>query len=239
MSFSRVLKVLVVQGLIVILASVLVAWGLLLLGHQELLQSSAARAAARFRSVGLFAILSLTLPVTLLVSGLLLRARLRSRVTTEPRKPRRAVVLAGMAGGLVIAAGAALIGWLATLAQMSIPEQPWILTVLRSEPGPLLAIFVVAGTIVAPLGEELFYRGWVFPFLAEDSVPLAYLGSAVLFAIAHGHPVAFVDYLFMGAVLAALYRWSGTLWAPVLAHATNNAVVFGFRWLLLSGTLAL
>ncbi len=239
MSFSRVFRVVCVQALIVVLASVLVAGGLVLLGHQELLHSSAARAAARLKSVGLFAVLTLSLPLTLLASGFWLRARLRRRVPAPPRKPRRAVVVAGVAGGLVIAAGAALIGWLAALAQMPIPEQPWILTVLRSEPGPLLALFVLAGTIVAPIGEELFYRGWVFPFLAEESVPLAYLGSAVLFAVAHGHPVAFVDYLLMGGVLAALYRWSGTLWAPVLAHATNNAVVFGVRWLLLSGTLAL
>lgn len=238
MSFNRMFRVLIVQGFVVVLASVFVAGVLVLLGHQALLQSSAARAAALLKSVELFALLTLSLPVTLLIIGYLLRARLRARVQIERRKTRAAVVVAGVCGGVVIAAGAALIGWLAALAQMPIPEQPWIVTILQAEPGPFLAVLVLAGTVVAPIGEELFYRGWVFPFLAEDSVPLAYVGSAMLFAVAHAHPVAFVDYLLMGGVLAALYRWSGSLWTPILAHATNNALVFGVRWLLLSGTLA-
>jgi membrane protease YdiL (CAAX protease family) len=84
----------------------------------------------------------------------------------------------------------------------------------------------------APLGEELFFRGFAFPLLAwrdpkEQSAlrsPLvAALVSGALFSFIHLDPVGFVGLMEIGVWLAVLRWGSGSLYAALLGHALNNA----------------
>ncbi|SOD57130.1 CPBP family intramembrane glutamic endopeptidase [Pseudoxanthomonas wuyuanensis] len=96
-----------------------------------------------------------------------------------------------------------------------------------------LTVFVV---LLAPAYEELLFRRVLFGRLWAAGRPLlGMLLSALAFALAHELPGAtgkgalatgflLLVYMLMGMLFAWLYRRTGTLWAPVAAHALNNAL---------------
>lgn len=96
--------------------------------------------------------------------------------------------------------------------------------------GRQLIEYLVAGFAVIVLGpvvEELFFRGYVFnAYLAEKGARTAYLGSALAFGVAHVLPTLVLGIFGMGLILAFIYRRSGTIVAPVVAHGLNNAIAF-------------
>jgi membrane protease YdiL (CAAX protease family) len=92
----------------------------------------------------------------------------------------------------------------------------------------LPAATIVTLSIIVPIAEEIFFRGWLQNALAQElgpqlrrfTVPLA----ACVFAAAHvGSP--FVPQLAVGLVTAWLYSRSGALLPAVLAHVISNALV--------------
>src|SRR5260370_14829441 len=84
---------------------------------------------------------------------------------------------------------------------------------------------VITVTLAAPLGEELFFRGFVFPALSRSwGVVAGLLISGALFSLLHMDPVGFVGLMEIGIMLAALRYWSGSLWAAILGHALNNGI---------------
>ncbi len=79
--------------------------------------------------------------------------------------------------------------------------------------------------IAAPLGEELFFRGFAFPALSRTmGVAAGIVVSGVLFSLLHLDPVGFVGLMEIGIVLAALRHWSGSIWPAVIGHAVNNGI---------------
>jgi membrane protease YdiL (CAAX protease family) len=86
------------------------------------------------------------------------------------------------------------------------------------------AIFVGA-VILAPLGEEFFFRGWVFGAARRFGGPLAaVLWSAISFSVYHFDPAHAVAILPLAIWLSWL-RWvTGSIWPCVLAHALNNLI---------------
>ena len=103
--------------------------------------------------------------------------------------------------------------------------------IFSANAAPMLATVVIA----APLGEELFFRGFAFPALTRSwGVFWAAVGSAILFSSLHMDPVGFVGLMEIGMLLVALRHWSGSLWAPIIGHAVNNGIagaafVLGFE----------
>jgi membrane protease YdiL (CAAX protease family) len=98
---------------------------------------------------------------------------------------------------------------------------------LRTLPLGHFLIVAFAGAVVAPIVEELFFRGYVFhAYLAEKGVRTAYVGSAAIFSAVHGELTLLVGFFFMGLVLAYLYRRTGSIIAPVFAHLLNNSLAF-------------
>lgn len=83
---------------------------------------------------------------------------------------------------------------------------------------------LITGAVVAPLAEEPLFRGLVLAGLAQR-VPFAAAAvvSSLLFALTHGVGVL-APIFALGLGLAYLYRRTGTLWAPILAHALVNAI---------------
>jgi len=92
------------------------------------------------------------------------------------------------------------------------------------DPVPLIVLSVSA-VALAPLAEELLFRGFVFRRIAArgGSMPEAYALSAAAFASIHLNPAGFVIYTWLGLVFADAYRRSGRLWVAMLVHAGNNA----------------
>lgn len=81
--------------------------------------------------------------------------------------------------------------------------------------------------IVAPLTEELLFRGVLFTGLVQRMAPeWAALISAVAFSVVHLRPWGLISGLIVGYALAILYYRSKTLWAPIIAHGVINGTVF-------------
>src|SRR5581483_8025911 len=84
----------------------------------------------------------------------------------------------------------------------------------------LLAFFLIA--MVAPVVEELLFRGVVAESLRKNRAPVALGVSSLLFALAHLHSLRY--YTVCGLVLGLLY-WRRGLWASIAAHATFNGAL--------------
>jgi hypothetical protein len=89
------------------------------------------------------------------------------------------------------------------------------------------AWIALLAVVAAPLFEEYLFRGLVFKGLRRTMTPaFAILASAAIFAIVHP-PVSFVPVFGLGVAAALAFEGSGSLLAPILAHAIyNGAVVF-------------
>ncbi len=84
---------------------------------------------------------------------------------------------------------------------------------------------MLAIVVLAPIAEELFFRGVVFnAFLRERGPRLAYLGSAALFAVIHLSIVALLPIFLLGLALAWVYHRAGSLIAPIVMHAVVNGL---------------
>jgi uncharacterized protein len=80
---------------------------------------------------------------------------------------------------------------------------------------------------VAPLSEELFFRGMVFAGLRTRlSLWPAALASGAIFGLPHvpTGPLAALLLVIFGAALAWLYERTGSLWPCIFLHTLNNSI---------------
>ena len=100
------------------------------------------------------------------------------------------------------------------------PSSPVDELVQRGDP----AVLLVALVFVAPIAEELFFRGVVFnAWEREHGVWVAVYGSAALFAAIHGL-FLFAPILVLGILLAQVYRRTRSLPTTMAMHAGFNAI---------------
>ena len=97
--------------------------------------------------------------------------------------------------------------------------------------GPLVAVRWIGAALIVPVMEELFWRSFLMRWIQHprfEAVDPRRIGlkaivlSTFVFMLAHT--------LWLAAVIAGLaYAWlyvrSGTLWAPVIAHAVTNGAL--------------
>jgi uncharacterized protein len=85
----------------------------------------------------------------------------------------------------------------------------------------------VAVVVVAPLAEELFFRGLLFGALRQFwGLWPALLVSGLAFSAVHLNLSVMVPYALIGIVFAWSYHRSGSLWTPIAAHAIVNGIAF-------------
>ncbi|MFO1081380.1 MAG: type II CAAX endopeptidase family protein [Reyranellaceae bacterium] len=93
------------------------------------------------------------------------------------------------------------------------------------------ALFVAALAIMAglaPLAEELVFRGLLYGWLAGLwGTRVAWLISSLAFAAAHVELAHVLLVLPLGLWLGWLRRRSGSLWPSLVAHMLNNALAVG------------
>lgn len=84
--------------------------------------------------------------------------------------------------------------------------------------------FFVVGAILAPLVEEIFFRGFLFQgFRARYSWVSAMLLSSAIFAVAHLDLASLVPTFVLGNLLAYLYQRSNSVWPGVILHMLVNS----------------
>lgn len=95
----------------------------------------------------------------------------------------------------------------------------------------LVALGIVT-IILAPVAEETLFRGVLYPTIKQYGFPRAALwGTSALFALIHFNVAIFVPLLLLALLLVWLYEKTDNLLAPIVAHATFNAVNFAMFFL--------
>jgi len=83
----------------------------------------------------------------------------------------------------------------------------------------------VATVIMAPLLEELFFRGYLFRLLKQSYGALsAMVINGLIFGVIHNNLFALLPLWVFGAALAWSYQRSGRIIYPILAHALFNGM---------------
>lgn len=86
---------------------------------------------------------------------------------------------------------------------------------------------VLLTIIIAPIVEEVLFRGWMLPMMVARGVPtvFAILISALAFGLIHIQQglLVITTTFFLGLALGAARMITGRVAAPVLGHMANNA----------------
>lgn len=117
------------------------------------------------------------------------------------------------------------LAWTALLKAVGLPAQPQDLIGILSSvqsPAVLIAMLFVA-CVLAPLNEELLFRGVVFRSLRlRFGRGIALAVSGLLFGAMHFNLAGFVPLALLGVALAIAYEHSGDIRVPIIAHALFN-----------------
>jgi membrane protease YdiL (CAAX protease family) len=141
----------------------------------------------------------------------------------------------------VLALGFSRISWTATLSLFVwltivgegitaftlawFPEQmvEQLLTAFTPESVLSWLIFLVMATLIAPIGEEIVFRGFILNSYAQAiGAHRAVWVSAILFGLAHHSPPHVVAAFFSGLIFARFVIAGGSLWASIVAHGLVN-----------------
>jgi len=92
-------------------------------------------------------------------------------------------------------------------------------------PRDLLVSIVLVG-LLAAIGEEIFFRGILQRIFIQifKSPWLGILVTAAIFSAVHGQFLGFIPRMILGAVLGALYWYSGSLIIAMVGHFVFNVV---------------
>lgn len=147
-----------------------------------------------------------------------------------PTRTTGTMIAIGLATGVGVTIVAYTVNALAVLATGT--EEPVEQQLLQDAlaGGLPLALVLVVAVVVAPLTEEVVFRGVLFRAMADriNLVVGAVLSSAI-FAVIHievvlSQPLALLGLFTVGLLLAVAYHLTGNLMVPILGHAVFNAV---------------
>lgn len=133
-----------------------------------------------------------------------------------------AVLLVGFL--VVTAAWVTLVG--ADDAQETLPQELGV-----DESDVALISVAILVCVLAPLAEEIFFRGYFFTALRSwRGLWPAALVTGLVFGVIHAgssDPAFLVPLATLGAGLCLLYARTGSLYPCIAAHALNNSIAFG------------
>jgi membrane protease YdiL (CAAX protease family) len=135
--------------------------------------------------------------------------------------------MAGLRRGALWSAGFALAAGIGMGLGFLLGHNPllWIKAPLPRE-FPLLMTFIIVGGLVAPMAEELCFRGILYTYFRRWGIPCAVSVSTIIFVALHCvHGIPIVQ-IIGGLVFAAAYEISGNLLVPVTIHVLGNLAIF-------------
>jgi membrane protease YdiL (CAAX protease family) len=92
--------------------------------------------------------------------------------------------------------------------------------------------FFIVAVILAPVAEEILFRGVLYPSLRRMGYPrVALLGTSFLFAAIHYNAATFIPLMVLALVLTFLYERTNNLLASIACHSCFNCINFTFLML--------
>ena len=137
--------------------------------------------------------------------------------------------------GVGIGIGGLIVAGLVSLAITSIiesvqgtpVEQPEQIELAADPVGGLLVLLGISVVLLAPIAEEIFFRGLLFPGLRRwmRAWP-AIMASSVIFAVSHILPLVMAPIFALGVLLAWVVERKRSIVPAIMAHMAFNAVGF-------------
>ena len=114
---------------------------------------------------------------------------------------------------------------LLSLLHFKSPDQAAVVTLQGAQSWGAKAYLITFTALVAPVAEELIFRGIIYPTIKQMGYPrVALWATALLFAAIHGNVPIFLPLLVLALALAFLYEVTDNLLAPITAHAVFNGI---------------
>ena len=89
----------------------------------------------------------------------------------------------------------------------------------------------VAAVVIAPITEELLFRGYFYAVLKRVAGPVpAALGISLLFGAVHNNALGLPGLTILALGLTLAYEWSGSILVPMFMHACFNATSLCAMW---------
>jgi membrane protease YdiL (CAAX protease family) len=145
------------------------------------------------------------------------------RLGLRPFAPLRG--LAWVIGGLV-AILAINVVWEGIRQRLGWPGQPDFLPIFGEGVGGLaLALFL--GGVVAPIAEEVFFRGYLYAGARSRwGVVWGAIASSVVFALVHVTPGVLPPIMVMALIFVILYERTRSIWPCIILHGAVNSLAF-------------
>lgn len=90
--------------------------------------------------------------------------------------------------------------------------------------GPCTLITIV---VLAPIFEELIFRGRLYNTLQRNASPLLAASlSALAFGAVHLNPIVMIEALLVGVIFSYFYLLKRSIITPIILHMCNNAIAY-------------
>jgi membrane protease YdiL (CAAX protease family) len=137
-------------------------------------------------------------------------------------------IVPGIQKGLIwsaafgIASGIALLG----LPLTGVNALQWVLPSLPSSFMQVVTFYIVGG-VIAPVAEEIFFRGILYGFFRQWGAFTAVILSTLFFVFIHplGRPIPITQAI-GGIVFAIAYEREKNLMVPITIHSLGNLAIF-------------
>lgn len=97
----------------------------------------------------------------------------------------------------------------------------------------LISLLAFTAVFVAPICEEIVFRGLFYPVMKKFSGPwVAAFCSGLIFAAAHGNLTVLLPLFILGILLVFVYEKTGSIWAPIAVHFCFNTVTVSIQLLM-------
>ncbi|WP_367870561.1 lysostaphin resistance A-like protein [Luteolibacter sp. Populi] len=134
----------------------------------------------------------------------------------------------------------AISGWNGWLERMfDIESMQESVKLLKEAKDPVVLILMgVAAVIVAPVAEEIVFRGYLYPAAKRFCGPVCgIIFASMVFAAAHANVVALLPLFILAVLLCLVYELTGSIWANISVHFLFNAATVAIQLLVRYGII--
>ena len=105
------------------------------------------------------------------------------------------------------------------------PELQDVVTSIRDGSPDTRMLMIFMAVIVAPITEEIYFRGTVYNILKKWSGAVsAAMASALFFSVVHGSLTQFIPLTLFALIQCWAYERARSLWLPILLHMLFNGI---------------
>lgn len=138
----------------------------------------------------------------------------------------RGNIVSGLIGGIILSFAVTVLGMLISILVGPPPPQEVEKMLTGIKQGKDILLSFVSVSILAPVSEELYFRGMVYPVIrSRFGVGAALILSGLFFSMLHLDLYRLVPIWAGGIVLAYFFEKSGSLITSITAHSTWNTAM--------------